>query len=99
MANKGFTMMKSILAAAAVALGAAAPLASADTLDMNTPGAFDNASAPQRGMSMQKVESTWGQPTRRRAAVGQPPITRWEYDGFIVYFEYDKVIHAVAVRG
>ncbi|MEL7296505.1 MAG: hypothetical protein AAGJ86_02525 [Pseudomonadota bacterium] len=70
--------------------------AQADTLDMNTDPAAINA--PQRGMSMQRVESKWGQPTRRVAAVGQPPITRWEYDGFVVYFEYDKVIHSVAVR-
>ena len=49
-------------------------------------------------MSMQKVENTWGQPVSKRSAVGDPPITRWEYDGFIVYFEYNNVIHAVQKR-
>jgi hypothetical protein len=30
------------------------------------------------------------------APVGQPPIERWEYPGFIVYFEYRNVLHSVA---
>ena len=36
---------------------------------------------------------------RRRTAMppsGKPPITRWDYDGFSVYFEHQHVIHAVA---
>jgi hypothetical protein len=51
---------------------------------------------PARGMSMERVESMYGPPTDRRAAVGDPPITRWDYPGFIVFFEYQHVIHAVA---
>jgi hypothetical protein len=27
--------------------------------------------------------------------VGDPPISRWVYDHFTVYFEYDKVLHSV----
>ena len=27
--------------------------------------------------------------------VGQPPITRWDYREFSVYFEYDHVINSV----
>jgi hypothetical protein len=50
---------------------------------------------PARGISMDRVEAMFGEPTRRDAAVGDPPIARWEYPGFIVYFEYDHVIHAV----
>ncbi|MEN7342716.1 MAG: hypothetical protein AAAFM81_07205 [Pseudomonadota bacterium] len=86
------------LMAAVVALSLGALPAAADTLDLNNSQAVVDANAPQRGMSMQRVESKWGQPARRVAAVGQPPITRWEYDGFTVYFEYDKVIHSVATR-
>lgn len=51
---------------------------------------------PKRGMSMNTVESRWGQPIARRNAIGEPPITRWEYSEFVVYFEYSHVIHAVA---
>jgi hypothetical protein len=28
--------------------------------------------------------------------VGDPPITRWEYPGFVVYFEHHLVVHTVA---
>jgi hypothetical protein len=51
---------------------------------------------PRSGMTMDNVERTYGQPTERRGAVGEPPITRWDYPDFSVYFEHDRVIHAVA---
>ena len=44
---------------------------------------------------MTAVESTYGEPAQKHAAVGQPPITRWDYPSFSVYFERDRVIHAV----
>lgn len=50
---------------------------------------------PRRGASMASVESRFGAPGSRSGAVGQPPITRWEYADFIVYFEYDHVLHSV----
>jgi hypothetical protein len=49
-------------------------------------------------MTQASVESKFGAPAAVKAPVGDPPITRWEYSGFIVYFEYDKVIHAVRKR-
>ncbi len=54
---------------------------------------------PQRGATMAAVEARFGAPANRHAAVGQPPITRWDYDGFSVYFENSRVIHAVATGG
>jgi hypothetical protein len=56
------------------------------------------AKRPARGMTMDKVASKWGAPAVKDAAVGKPPITRWEYPDFIVFFEYDHVIHAVATH-
>ena len=50
---------------------------------------------PGRGMNMAKVEERFGQPLERITEVGQPPITRWVYQDFTVYFEYQYVIHAV----
>ena len=76
----------------------AAPPAFADTLLIEAAGNSQAMSAPKRGMSMASVESTFGPPSSRRAAIGDPPITRWVYVDFIVYFEYDHVIHAVARR-
>ena len=56
-----------------------------------------SADRPARGMSMEKVEATFGTPSNRSQAVGEPPITRWEYPGFVVYFEHHLVIHTVGV--
>jgi hypothetical protein len=50
---------------------------------------------PAGGMSMQAVESRYGAPQERHAAVGKPPITRWDYATFTVFFENDRVIHTV----
>jgi hypothetical protein len=54
---------------------------------------------PSRGMTMQAVESKFGAPQERHAAVGEPPISRWDYPGFKVFFEKDRVIHAVVDPG
>jgi hypothetical protein len=48
-------------------------------------------------MTMQKVEAAFGAPASRVPAVGNPPISRWEYPGFVVFFENDHVIHTVAI--
>ena len=44
---------------------------------------------------MSQVASKFGDPSSKVAAVGTPPISRWEYPGFVVYFERDHVIHSV----
>ena len=54
-----------------------------------------DSARPNRGMSMETVEAQWGAPLTKRNAIGDPPITRWEYQAFVVYFEYSNVIHAV----
>jgi hypothetical protein len=75
---------------------AAMPLA-AETVVVDGQVQLRNASAelPRRGISMAQVEERFGAPKTRHAAVGQPPITRWDYEGFSVYFEHQLVIHAV----
>jgi len=54
---------------------------------------------PKRGSTMTEVEKHFGAPVEKHATVGQPPITRWDYAGFAVFFEHDRVIHAVATSG
>ncbi len=51
---------------------------------------------PRRGMSMDKVQFTYGQPIAISDTVGKPPITRWIYNDRVVYFEHTTVIHVVA---
>ena len=50
---------------------------------------------PGRGMSMETVLNRFGEPVEKSSAVGEPPITKWTYNGFTVYFESEFVIHAV----
>jgi len=50
---------------------------------------------PTRGMSMSAVLKHYGEPTSKSPAVGEPPITRWTYPSFVVFFEHNIVLHAV----
>lgn len=50
---------------------------------------------PARGMTMEVVENRFGAPATAKPAVGDPPITTWEYAEFVVFFEHNRVIHAV----
>jgi hypothetical protein len=69
-------------------------VASGETLEMTgAPQARD--AVVSRGLSMSQVEARYGEPARRIGAVGDPPISRWVYPQFVVYFEGQYVIHAV----
>jgi len=53
------------------------------------------------GLSMAQVAKRFGQPQRKIGPVPNagtklnPPITRWEYPGFTVYFEHSTALHLV----
>ena len=70
----------------------------AETLSVPTADPAAALERPKRGSTMSAVQGRFGEPVTRHAAVGQPPITRWDYAGFSVYFENDRVLHAVIVR-
>lgn len=53
---------------------------------------------PKTGMTQASVRAAWGAPVSIDTAVGQPPISQWHYDKFVVYFEKDRVIHSVLTR-
>jgi len=53
---------------------------------------------PTRGMSKTNVEQQFGQPEQQFDAVGEPPISRWVYADFVVFFEDNTVIHSVVPR-
>jgi len=79
----------------ALCLLLAMPQAFAEVLAVDAATAGDKVQTPPRGASQASVASRYGEPRQRVAAVGQPPISRWVYDSFTVYFEGDHVIHAV----
>lgn len=53
------------------------------------------SAVPVRGLTMDAVENKLGRPARVVGGVGQPPITRWVYPEYTIYFEYQHVVHAV----
>jgi len=73
-----------------------APLCShADVLLIDRVEAKQNLDVPQKSSTMNQVRSQFGDPISESAAVGNPPITRWEYETFLVYFEHQHVITSV----
>jgi hypothetical protein len=81
-------------------LAAAAPVSAETLLVDNQVQLRPTASElPKRGSTMAAVEARFGAPTNKHSAVGNPPITRWDYAGYSVYFEHQHVIHAVAFGG
>lgn len=77
--------------------------ASADTLLMDAvskapPNAASGLPRPRTGQSMVDVKARFGEPQAVKDAVGEPPITRWVYPSYTVYFEHDRVIESVVHR-
>lgn len=80
-----------------------ATAASAETLLINRVQEENQAAMPARGMSMDQVAARFGAPSERLDPRGGqkrqwPPINRWVYPAFTVYFEKNKVIDAVATK-
>lgn len=57
---------------------------------------FAAGELPARGMTQDAVRAKFGAPSRQVAPVGSPPISRWIYDDFTVYFEGKFSIHTVS---
>ena len=86
----------SLIACTALAGACLAQPAQAD--EKAAAGASTETSGPANGMHMSAVEARYGAPAQRHDAVGKPPITRWDYPGFVVFFENDLVLHSVILR-
>jgi hypothetical protein len=77
-------MSKRMYAVIGLLAGIAVTQVHAQNLEMVDPPQTSSAMSPAR--------------SQRIAAVGEPPISRWVYPQFVVYFEGSYVIHAVARR-
>jgi hypothetical protein len=87
------SLMKTIILSA-ILLGSS-PI-QADNLQMPESVPMEvSIQVPGRGMTMTAVEEKFGSPEAKYDEVGDPPISRWEYPQFSVYFEYQFVIHSV----
>lgn len=70
--------------------------ASADVLLLNgDPVVVERDDQPGRGMHERTVLNRFGEPESRQPAVGDPPISRWDYHDYSVFFEGSFVIHTV----
>jgi hypothetical protein len=95
--------MKLIVPALACLLALVAQPLLADTLLIERVNVAGHADLPKRGSSMSQVEARHGAPVQKFAAVGgggpkTPPITRWQYETFSVYFENSHVVNAVLTK-
>ncbi|HEV7166194.1 MAG TPA: hypothetical protein VGO35_12510 [Gammaproteobacteria bacterium] len=87
-------------AAASTAPASAPTAAPAETpAPAATPVYNGSVQVPVRGMDMANVEHIFGAPLEKQPAVGKPPITRWDYSDYVVYFEYNKVLRTVMKSG
>ncbi len=76
----------------------AQPLAAlAETIEipLGQQGNIIKVATPSRGMQQDLVIRQFGEPVKKSEAKGNPPIMRWEYNDFTVYFEGNHVIHSV----
>lgn len=69
-----------------------------DAINAAPPNQAGGVLRPRSGITMGQVTSQFGEPASVVAAVGEPPITRWVYPGYTVYFEHDRVLNVVVHR-
>ncbi|WP_306110140.1 phosphodiesterase [Pseudomonas sp. OIL-1] len=82
----------------ACSLALTTPVAWADILTIPVGQQHSSAVSnelPRRGLSAASVIQRHGEPAVRHPAIGEPPISRWDYQGFSVYFEASTVVHSV----
>lgn len=96
-------MKRTIITAVLLTLSALPATAISDVLLIDAiaeaaPNTMDGLPRPTRSMRMETVKSKFGEPAQVSGPVGEPPITRWDYDGYSVYFEHELVLHTVVHR-
>jgi hypothetical protein len=71
----------------------------ADVLIIDEVRQVERMDLPKNGQSKQAIEARFGAPANKQGAVGDPPISRWDYDQYSVYFEHDLVLYSVLHPG
>jgi hypothetical protein len=67
----------------------------ADVLLVDSIQSAPQIQTPRNGLTMSQIRQQFGSPKTELPAVGEPPISRWEYDGYSVFFENDLALHSV----
>ncbi len=89
--------LASILSLAAFSISADTLLI--DAINKAPPNDPSGLPRPTNGQTMKMVLAKFGQPKEKLAPVGTPPITRWVYDKFTVYFERKLVVNSAVHLG
>ncbi len=95
--------IRSAVLATALALLVSLPV-SADVLLLDSIESAPAVQTPRTGLSMANVRASYGNPVKEYPAVStsgnphHPPITRWDYNDFSVFFEHEAVVHSVVRR-
>lgn len=71
----------------------------ADVLLIDEVRQSESMQLPINGQSKADTQANYGTPAKKHTAVGDPPITRWDYDKYSVYFEYNLVLFSVLNPG
>ena len=102
----GLLAVTSTVAAEETIVGDVVVVTEASAPPTTGPGDVGRGSAsgglPGKGMTKSAVAREFGPPMKKHAPVGggsraQPPITRWDYESFSVFFEYNHVVDAVVL--
>ena len=72
---------------------------SADVLIIDEVRKAEKMDLPKNGQNKATVEAKFGAPLDKKPAVGEPPISSWQYKEYSVYFEYDLVLFTVLEPG
>ncbi len=89
--------MRSIRLLTIACIGMAVPVLGSAASDAMTTAKFPNLrdELPPNNMVETTVLEKFGEPAQRIPPVGNPPISRWKYADYIVYYEWDRVIISV----
>lgn len=98
MTRKVLALLSTLLLGAGLGLFPAGTL-TADVLLIEEVRQADRMELPSNGLKQAEVRARFGEPAATHAPVGDPPITRWDYDGWSVYFEHDLVLFTVLHKG
>lgn len=87
-----------IVLLAVMSAGAQADVLLMESITAAPPNTESGVLRPRTGNSMAQVLTDFGDPKSVKDAIGEPPISRWIYPGYTVYFEHQHVIHVVVHR-
>ena len=87
-----------LMLVAATTTSAYADVLLLEAIEAAPPNSSSGVMRPSNGTSMTQVKGKYGEPEAVKGAVGEPPITRWVYPDYTVYFEHQNVLEVVVHR-